>query len=146
MLLLKARRTVHAGIPVVIENPAGSRRHWKDEFTGEKGSTRFEHAYGYIPGANGMDNEGLDVFLGPDPNPRDVYVVTQRKGPEFLQPDEHKIMLGWPDIHAARRAYLAHYTDDRFLGEVHSIALPEFRRRLDLMRDQKLRADVVLGS
>jgi hypothetical protein len=145
MILLKAlERTSRAGIPVVIENPVGSTRHWKDPFTDTEGDTTFEHAYGYIPGAPGMDNEDLDVFLGPEKDPREAFIVTQRKGPEFTSPDEHKAFVGFTDIHAAKRAYLQHYDDDRFLGDIHAMPIEQFRAKVVLMQRTKRRADLVL--
>ena len=146
MILLKAlRRTTRAGIPVVVENPVGSTRSWKDSFTGTNGKTTFEHAYGYVPDTDGMDNEGLDVFLGPEQHPQEAYIVSQRRGPEFIEPDEHKVLLGWPDIHSAKRAYLKHYDDDRFLGTIIAVPIREFRRKLDVMKQTGVRADEVLG-
>jgi N12 class adenine-specific DNA methylase len=90
-----------AGLDVSIENPAGTSR--RPEWPPLK------HSYGYVKRSEGADGDHVDVFLGPkaaDPaNP--VFIVDQVNGDGSW--DEHKVMVGFADIGAARRGYLANY-------------------------------------
>ncbi|CAL9979288.1 hypothetical protein VPHK469_0042 [Vibrio phage K469] len=94
------------GLPIAIENPIGSVRR------GDGWETRFTSHYGEIIGSLGNDNDGVDVFIGPDANSDYVLCVNQQVyqgGGEF---DEHKFMLGYPNREAALKAYYDHHSDD----------------------------------
>jgi hypothetical protein len=71
----------------------------------------------------------LDVFVGPEESVDEVYVVHQMKGPDFKTEDELKVMLGFESMKQARSVYLAHYTDERFLGHVDTLPLTEFKEK-----------------
>jgi len=139
-------RTVFAGLPVSVENRRGSVRHWYDRATDTEGTTKLKHPYGYIRMTEGADGDHLDVFLGPDEQAKLVYIVHQRRPPEFREFDEDKVMLGWPDLAAAKRAYLAHYDDPRFWGSATTIPIEKFRenclagkyRRGEMIKAQQL--------
>jgi len=118
-----------AGLPIVVENPVGSVRYWIDSF-GVPGSTTMQYAYGYIAGTEGADSEETDVYLGPDENADDVFVVHQMCAPDFETYDEDKVMLGFPSASSARDAYLAQYTDPRFLGSMDTVSLADFKSSL----------------
>ena len=100
------------GMPISIENPRGSKRHWKDE-KGNEGYNVMKHHYGYFKktSGNGKDGDAVDVFIGPHPTDFDiVYVVDQnnKKG-EF---DESKVMLGFKSMEDAKKGYMSNYTKD----------------------------------
>lgn len=121
---VRARRTF-AGLPIAIENPAGSIRQWPG------GSTRMLFDYGFIEGHLSGDGEELDVYLGPEEAPSHVYVVHQMKAPEYRGHDEDKVMLGWPDAESARAAYLAHRNDgEKAFGGMSVIPLGRFASKL----------------
>jgi SPP1 gp7 family putative phage head morphogenesis protein len=108
------------GLPLVIENPAGSMRRWVDT-DGTPGETLMRFPYGYLAGAIGADGEDVDVYLGPVDEPDLVFIVHQRKKgdanvevwPDY---DEDKVMLGWASADDAMAAYLAQYDDRRVFG------------------------------
>ncbi len=89
------------GLDISIENPAGSKR--RPEWP-----TLRSH-YGYIRGTIGRDKDHVDVFVKPG-TPADfvgpVYVVDQQVGGRF---DEHKVMLGWTSMTAAKIGYEENY-------------------------------------
>lgn len=119
-----------AGLPVVVENPRGSVRHWVDH-DGTAGATTMQWDYGYVHGMPGDDGEDVDVYLGPDESAPNVYAVAQRrKSSGYRVHDEHKVMLGFASRDAAIAAYLAHRDDPRAMGNVVEMDAAEFRRRL----------------
>ena len=118
------------GFSIAVENKAGSSRHWKDENSGESGSTKMKYPYGYFRGTLGVDGDAVDVFVGPDESSEKVYVVTQMKKPGFDEVDEQKVMLGFSSAAAAKEAYLAHYNDSRFFGSMKEFTVLEFKDKL----------------
>jgi hypothetical protein len=87
--------------------------------------------YGYIAGSCGADGDEIDVFIGPMLHDAPfVFVVQQRVAGDWKVYDEDKVMLGFMSELDARRAYRLHYDDDRFLGPVVALPVPEFLRRL----------------
>lgn len=95
------------GIPVSIENPRGSVRSGTDP-GGKRWSSRMAAHYGFIDGTRGADGDEIDCFIGPWPEAQYAYVINQRKvGAGTF--DEHKVMFGFADEDAAKRAYLSSY-------------------------------------
>jgi hypothetical protein len=129
-----AGRRVFQGFPISIESPAGSTRHWKDPLTGEEGDTRVRYDYGYIQRTEGADGEHVDCYVGPDEAATHVHIVRQVNLQSGAY-DEDKVMLGFPDEAAARRAYLAHYDKPDFLGLVIAMPVEEFRRKVHATAD-----------
>lgn len=119
-----------AGLPIVIENPKGSTRNWVDS-DGTTGSTKMRYDYGYIDGTCGPDGDGVDVYLGPNPDAHWVYVVHQMsKASGFQKFDEDKAMLGFDSANHARDAYLGQYNDERFFGGMTQMTVDDFKRQL----------------
>ncbi len=118
------------GIPIVIENAAGSKREWVDE-AGRRGSTVMLYDYGFIDGHLSGDEEELDCYLGSDEHAAEVYVVHQLRAPEFKAWDEDKVMLGFASADAARTGYLAHRDDaPRSFGGMTTIPIERFKAKL----------------
>lgn len=115
----KGRCTV-AGLPLTIENAAGTRR--KPEWA------PLTAHYGYVRGTKGADGDQVDVFVRqgtPDDWTGPVFVVDQyRQDGSF---DEHKCMVGWTDRSDAVRAYLGNYPRGWNLGPVAQLSSAEFR-------------------
>lgn len=99
------------GLDISIENPAGSTRSGKSE-TRRIWSTDLKDHYGYIKGTVGKDKDHIDVFIKPGIDQTTagdkVFVVDQKEymGQKF---DEHKVMIGFDSLDAARSAYLSNY-------------------------------------
>lgn len=116
------------GMQISIENPRGSVRSGTDP-GGKKWSVRMRYDYGYIRGTVGTDKDHVDCYIGPHEGAKMAYVVHQRKSGQWDKYDEDKVMLGFDTERDARRAFLAHYTDSRFLGAVTAIPIDEFREK-----------------
>jgi hypothetical protein len=122
------------GIPLFIETPRGSVRHWHDPHNGESGETHMVHDYGYVKHTLGTDDEEVDVYVGPNKESTKVFVVTQMKAPTFVEVDEQKCMLGFNSAEEAKTAYLRHYNNERFFGSIQEMTLEEFKSKIKSQR------------
>jgi hypothetical protein len=116
----KKGHTSVAGIPITIENPAGSRR--RPEW-----APMTAH-YGYIKRTEGADGDHVDVFVRPGTANDwvgDVYVINQVTPDGAF--DEHKAMVGWTDERSAVRDYAANYERGWRVGPVTSMSSGQFR-------------------
>lgn len=118
-----------AGFDIWIENPAGSFREGVDE-TGRPWKSEMFNSYGEFACCVGVDNDKLDVYLGPNPGCSHVYVVRQACRNNWKQFDEDKVMLGFDSEEEARQAYLKHYDDSRYLLEVNVVPRQLFKRMI----------------
>lgn len=101
------------GLKIFIENPSGSTRSGVDK-NGEMWSTKLPYHYGFIGDTESdADGDHIDVFLGPDPTSRKVFIVDRMEDGEF---DEHKVMLGWNDLLKAEKAYVRCYDSPQSAG------------------------------
>jgi hypothetical protein len=117
------------GLDISIENPKGSVRKGVDP-DGKEWRTKMHHAYGYIRRTEGVDGDHVDVYIGPDEDASNVYIVHQRKAGDWQKYDEDKCMLGFSTKEAARRAYLRQYDDPRFLGPITTMPFDEFKTKV----------------
>lgn len=127
-----------AGVPIVVETPAGATRRWISD-DGESGETTMLCDYGHFAGTRGADGEEVDVILGPNRDADAAYVVHQMRPPDFTKYDEDKVMCGFSSADEAKRAYLDHYDDPRFFGAMTEIPANQLADRLE--RPGSLRAD-----
>jgi Inorganic Pyrophosphatase len=122
-----------AGLKILVENPAGSFRSGVGS-NGKPWKVRMRNDYGYISRSHGSSNdgEGLDVFLGPENHPRDVYLVNQNHvgGDKDGMYDETKVMLGYKSASAAKTAYLLNYSSPKFYRSMTIIPIHQFREML----------------
>lgn len=98
-----------AGLDVAIENPAGSVRSGVGR-DGKPWAFRLKNHYGYLRRGLGADNEGLDIFLGPDESAPDVHIIHQND-PHTGRYDECKAVAGVRSVDEAKRLYLSNYDD-----------------------------------
>lgn len=95
-----------SGIPITIENPAGTTRTGVGE-GGKPWESTLTHDYGYIKRTVGGDGDQVDAFVGPHPDSDRVYVIDQaNKAGDF---DEHKAMVGFESRQDAIYAYKGNY-------------------------------------
>jgi hypothetical protein len=98
------------GFDISIENAKGSERSGVNK-AGEEWSVTMPAHYGYIKGTKGKDKDHLDVYIGPKPESKDVFVINQgnENNSDF---DEHKIMFGFDSKESAIKTYDAAFTGD----------------------------------
>ena len=139
-------RRIFAGFVVVIENRAGSIRHWNSSHTGQSGQTLMKHDYGYFDGHDGADGDELDCYLGHNENARYIYIVHQMAPPDYRFFEEDKVFLGFDSEAAAREAYLAHRNDgERAYGGMTALRVEDFRAKLDRRQGSgKIRHEVAM--
>lgn len=132
-----AKRTIGwQGLTVSVENEPGSHREGVNR-DGEKWRQKMPFAYGYINATTGIDGDCVDVFLGPNlVDANYVYVVHARKVNRWDEYDEDKVMLGFTTQQEAVAAFLASYTDPRFLGPVTAMLVTEFVERAKATKDR----------
>lgn len=103
------------GIPIDIEDRLGDVRSGVTK-DGRKWSTPMHAHYGEIRSEiKGVDQDKLDVYVGPSPESQAVVVVRQLV-PETGAYDEDKIMLGFPTWEAAIDCYQKQYDRPGFYG------------------------------
>lgn len=118
------------GLDIAIENAKGSTRKWHDPFGKETGSTFMHYPYGYIRLTKGTDGDHVDVYIGPDEDAENVFVIDQMKKPDFKTFDEQKVMLGFKSAADAKAAYLKQYNDPGFFGSMKSMPFEEFKMKV----------------
>lgn len=118
---------IFQGLPIAIENRAGTYRHWHDA-DGQCGRTLMKLDYGYIKRTNGTDEDELDVFIGPNDDAELAFVVHQQN-PHTGVYDEEKIMLGFGTADAAEAAYREHYDlADNFYLTTSPMGIDQLKR------------------
>lgn len=113
------------GLPIAIENRKGSVRTGTDS-DGNEWRTKMVHPYGYIVGTKGVDGDPVDAYVGPNKDAPDAYVVHQHKD-DGTGYDEDKVMLGFKNKVEAKKAYLAHYDDPKFLGPISRVSIERLK-------------------
>ena len=125
--MLRRSKNFH-GINFEIENPAGTTRAGR----GFKDWSRdMQFHYGFIPNTLAVDGDEIDVFFPPHKMwSTKVYVIHQRKrGTDEY--DEDKLMVGFEDWDAAKKAYRMSYGDpDLYMGPVTVWEIDELKEAL----------------
>lgn len=108
-----------SGLDIAIENPRGSTRSGTDA-SGKSWSVEMPAHYGYIKRTEGADGDHVDVYVGPEPDSENVYVIDQidHKTGKF---DEHKVMIGYPTSGAAQADYRKAFNDGRGILRIGAI-------------------------
>lgn len=125
-----SRRMTFRGLQISVETDKGEKRHWHDPHEHKSGTTLMKHPYGYIRRTEGVDGDHVDVYVGPNEDAKNVYVVHQMKAPDFKKFDEDKCMLGFDNLEEAKKAYLAHYDKPGFLGSITTMPFEEFKEKV----------------
>ena len=118
------------GLDIAIENPKGSVRSGVSK-SGKKWSIILKDHYGYIKRTKSeADGDHIDVFIGPTPNWRTMFIVDQIV-PATGKFDEIKCMLGYRSADEAKAAYLRNYAPGwRGFGAITPMTVDGFRRWL----------------
>jgi Inorganic Pyrophosphatase len=124
------------GIPIVIEYDKGDIRTGVNK-EGEKWEREMLCPYGYIKDSVAAgDGEGLDVYIGPDPDAEFVYLIEQGTGEDsdgynVDDFDEYKLCLGFDSLEEAEEMYLAHYPEGWGKTHVNDISEIPFKYMFD---------------
>lgn len=116
------------GLDIAIENPAGSERSGTDP-DGNAWSVTMPAHYGYVKRTTGKDGDQVDIYMGPQPDAGQVFLIDQID-PATRAFDEHKAMLGFESEQAARAAYEAAFSDGRAgqrLGALTAMPVAQFK-------------------
>ncbi|TVR07396.1 MAG: hypothetical protein EA385_12915 [Salinarimonadaceae bacterium] len=116
------------GLDIAIETPQGAQRTGTDS-GGNPWSVTMPAHYGYVKRTTGRDGDQVDVYIGPRPQARSVFVVDQID-PETGKFDEHKAMIGFVDQAGAEAAYDAAFSDGRGrarAGAITPMSVDEFK-------------------
>lgn len=116
------------GMDIAIENPKGGERSGVGR-DGKRWSVKMPAHYGYVLGTEGRDGDHVDVYVGPEPSARKVFVVDQVDA-ENGKFDEHKAMLGYPSKGAALADYERAFSDGKAkdrIGAVTELSVDDFR-------------------
>lgn len=112
------------GLEIAIENPKGSTRSGTDP-DGKKWESTMAHHYGDLKGTKAADGDNLDVFIGPDPDIDQVFVIDQPNSDGSF--DEHKILLGFKNEKAAKEGYLANYEKGWKVGPITRMSIDDLK-------------------
>lgn len=119
---------IYCGLPISIENEAGSIREWTDR-TGKSGHTKMKYDYGYIKRTEGNDGEHIDCYVGHNNDSKKVFVVHQYINGKY---DEDKTFIGFNTKDEVMSAYKMHYDkpDPKTLERIDEWDLEDFKDRV----------------
>ena len=125
------RRDFH-GIPVVIEYRKGDVKPGKDP----DDDFGFEQLadYGFIPNTTtNEEGEGLDVFLGPEPESKRVFLVALMNPHQLDEFMEYKVLLGW-NLHDEALAFCRRQYFHDMVGLLYEMTLADLLDWTELQR------------
>lgn len=111
------------GIKIHLDRPKGLIMTGKNA-QGEDWSREYKYDYGFIPKTLGGDDDGLDVFIGPNKDASETYWAIQNHEDGTF--DEYKVFMGFTSREAAIGAFRDHIPV-KLLGGMVSM-------RLDMMK------------
>jgi len=116
------------GIPIAVENRKGSVRKGTDS-DGNEWRTEMKYPYGYVKGTKGADGEEIDVYVGPNKESPNAFVVHQ-KDKDTGKYDEDKCFLGFDSKKDTREAFLKHYDSPKFLGPISKVPIEKLKEKI----------------
>lgn len=114
------------GIPVKVDRPSGFTMSGVDS-KGVPWERTYKYDYGFIPKTLGGDDDGLDVFLGPNKDAKTAFWVTQHHPDGSF--DEYKVFLGFDTEAEAKKAYKQHIPAAH-MGEVSAMTVEMMKAML----------------
>lgn len=124
-----------------IDRPKGFKKEWPQEDGSTKEYT-YPCDYGYFLEHTGEDNEGLDAFIGDDPEGKIESFLKMKPSEdgETLVPDETKFLIGLSD--AERKKVLDLYDPEMVVGLREFEDVYELIAFLNAFRDRKAAARI----
>jgi len=113
------------GLVIDIENLKGSVREgngWKQ---------KMHCHYGEFRKTKGTDGDKLDVYIGPKPKSKRIFVVHQNFPGNHAKAgkyDEDKVMLGFESPEEAKAAYMKQYSRKDFFRSMTEMTMPQFKK------------------
>ena len=117
----------YQGLRVAVEQRKGDVRSGVDA-DGKPWSTTMTCPYGYFSGSHGADDEGVDVFVGPDVAATSAFVVHQKRADGSY--DEDKVIVGTSSKEQAKKLYLSNYNTSKFLGPIKEVPMERLKALL----------------
>lgn len=127
------KKIIWNGIPLEIENPAGTVRSGKNR-NGKTWSIKMSNHYGRIPNTEGLDSDCIDIYLNAQNPKTNLVFKIHTKVPDTGEFDESKYMLGFKNQAEAEKAFRNSYDKPEFFGHLEEMPFEAFRRRA--MKDQ----------
>jgi hypothetical protein len=130
----KMAHVLIGGLPIRIEVPR-DRMRTGISADGAQWSVRLTAHYGAIKRTEGADDEPIDVYIGEYAHQGHllpVWIIDQIHA-DTREYDEHKALVGFIDVAAAKHAYLTAFSDGRGherVGAVSRLTFEEFRQWL----------------
>jgi len=119
------------GLMIDLENLAGSVREGKGP-NGSTWKTKMRYHYGEIRKTKGTDRDKLDVYIGPNPQSKRVFIVHQNFPSNHPSRagkyDEDKVMLGFNSPEEAKRAYIKQYSRKDFFRSLTEMPMAQFKK------------------
>lgn len=126
----KKEHIIIGGLPISIENKAGSIRRGKDNAW----QVKMPCDYGYFKRTEGADGDHVDCFVGPHRKSDKVYVINQvDHGTKKF--DEHKVMLGFASEKQARAYYEKSYSDGKGKARIGSLRTMNIHQLKEWLRN-----------
>ena len=111
-----------------MENTPGSKR----------GDQIMRDYYGSIRGTQDADGQNVDAFFGPHLDKSDRVFVVDQVDPKTGEFKQHKAMLGYSDLEAAKKAYFANFVKGwKGMGDITEMSVDEFKKIVKTDKMQK---------
>ena len=136
-LVEKLKERTIQGLPIKVEHLKGSLRTGIDP-TGEPWKQTMMADYGHIKDTKGEDGEGVDVYVGPLPNAKEVFVFHLN---DLHGGVEDKVMIGFQSPEAAKACFLQHYPKEMYDG-MTALPLSTFMDRLKISQIPHVRKKI----
>lgn len=131
------RKTQHKGVPITIDRPKGYVQTGRDA-EGKSWEREYKVDYGYIPRTKGGDGEGIDVFVGPNPDADTTYWVAQKKADGSF--DEYKVIVGADSSEEAKKIYLDH-VPEKYFGGMSEMSVEQMKALLNKEPEHKMQPE-----
>ena len=109
------------GMPIEVDRPRGFVQEGQRP-DGSMWQRIYQYDYGYLPGTEGGDGDGVDVYVGPDEQAEQAYWIEQT---DFGDPpafDEWKVFVGFPSPARAELAFRLH-SPAQILGRTFAVPI-----------------------
>lgn len=131
------RKTQHKGVPITIDRPKGYVQTGRDA-EGKAWEREYKVDYGYIPRTKGGDGEGLDVFVGPNPDADTTYWIAQKKADGSF--DEYKVIVGADTAEEAKKIYFDH-VPEKYFGGMSEMSVEQMKALLNKEPEHKMQPE-----